>query len=362
MGITVRITTQTGQQVEATIAGSRGIIGRSVKCDVLVPDESLSRQHCQIEIENGNFFVTDLGSANGVFINGTRIDPNTKTAYHNYQQLTLGTLDCHIEEIDSGPRINYPQSSRPIQETNEPTITKRVPREVLKSSPEKPPKSFPRKSSPKESGLSPALLAPVLILAAAVYYYLNGQAPETPTEVDQVDVVKKTEITPAMNSRVPDEFNPEVYYSEIRTRATCAGFENYCQSLKLDASRSEGIIKENEEVIVYLNPAHILEEDAQFAAFKKDPQALDLITFYLVLRSPLMDEYLKQQFIQLQIVLLNPDTKIFRIYRFHPAKFNPANIAISELNTKLSSAILTGNAAYFLSDMEKYTAKKDLNN
>ena len=48
-------------------------VGRSPKCDLVIPHESISRKHCQIEVIKGNFYITDLGSSNGVTVNGIRI-------------------------------------------------------------------------------------------------------------------------------------------------------------------------------------------------------------------------------------------------------------------------------------------------
>lgn len=70
-----------GEQIEETIESNVCIIGRSAKCDVVVPHDGMSRQHCQIELENGEVFITDLGSTNGVLIDGEKIVPHTKTPY-----------------------------------------------------------------------------------------------------------------------------------------------------------------------------------------------------------------------------------------------------------------------------------------
>jgi diguanylate cyclase (GGDEF)-like protein len=45
------------------------IIGRSPKCEVQVDQESVSRNHCRIRFENGEFLVRDLGSTNGTYVN-----------------------------------------------------------------------------------------------------------------------------------------------------------------------------------------------------------------------------------------------------------------------------------------------------
>jgi diguanylate cyclase (GGDEF)-like protein len=45
------------------------IIGRSPKCEIHVNQESVSRNHCRIRYEGGEFLVHDLGSTNGTYVN-----------------------------------------------------------------------------------------------------------------------------------------------------------------------------------------------------------------------------------------------------------------------------------------------------
>ncbi|AMY08142.1 Membrane-bound lytic murein transglycosylase D precursor [Luteitalea pratensis] len=47
-------------------------VGRSAECDLQVDDYHVSRKHLLISITNGRWTFTDLQSANGVFVNGTR--------------------------------------------------------------------------------------------------------------------------------------------------------------------------------------------------------------------------------------------------------------------------------------------------
>lgn len=53
-------------------------IGRSLKCDFIVPKEDLSREHCLIELDNNEIFITDLGSKNGVSLDRARISPHKR--------------------------------------------------------------------------------------------------------------------------------------------------------------------------------------------------------------------------------------------------------------------------------------------
>jgi hypothetical protein len=49
-------------------------IGRSDQCDIAVKDSSMSGKHAEISKINGEIRVKDLGSANGIWLNGERVD------------------------------------------------------------------------------------------------------------------------------------------------------------------------------------------------------------------------------------------------------------------------------------------------
>src|SRR6202166_2254103 len=49
-------------------------VGRKVDRDLVIADPRVSREHASIVSENGEFFVVDLGSKHGTFVNGERVD------------------------------------------------------------------------------------------------------------------------------------------------------------------------------------------------------------------------------------------------------------------------------------------------
>ena len=53
-------------------AGGAISIGRSSDNDIILPSLSVSRTHARIEVANGRVFLSDLGSANGTYVNGAR--------------------------------------------------------------------------------------------------------------------------------------------------------------------------------------------------------------------------------------------------------------------------------------------------
>jgi len=54
------------------------VLGREETCDIIVQDAEASRRHSQISWEDNDFFLSDLGSTNGTFINGMQIIAPTR--------------------------------------------------------------------------------------------------------------------------------------------------------------------------------------------------------------------------------------------------------------------------------------------
>ena len=55
------------------LSSDRNIIGRSVDVGVPVDDSKVSRVHASIDLQNGFHYLVDLGSTNGTYLNGVRI-------------------------------------------------------------------------------------------------------------------------------------------------------------------------------------------------------------------------------------------------------------------------------------------------
>ena len=49
-------------------------LGRSRKCDIVVDDPNVSREHAEVRPRGGSWVLRDLGSTNGSSINGRRTD------------------------------------------------------------------------------------------------------------------------------------------------------------------------------------------------------------------------------------------------------------------------------------------------
>lgn len=67
---------ESGKSIE--LSESRSVIGRHPGCAVVVDEGAVSRQHAQIVREGDAFFLEDLKSRNGTFLNGKRIAERTR--------------------------------------------------------------------------------------------------------------------------------------------------------------------------------------------------------------------------------------------------------------------------------------------
>jgi ABC-type multidrug transport system ATPase subunit/pSer/pThr/pTyr-binding forkhead associated (FHA) protein len=65
-------------------------IGKAPGCDVVVGKEVVSQKHCRLSLEGDKYILEDLGSTNGTFVNGYRLEPNTPVYVSKTDRLTLG--------------------------------------------------------------------------------------------------------------------------------------------------------------------------------------------------------------------------------------------------------------------------------
>ena len=62
-----------GQSLDLTLSREL-VVGRDPDCGLPFGDGSVSRRHSRIFLANGAVYIEDLGSQNGTFVNGTRLD------------------------------------------------------------------------------------------------------------------------------------------------------------------------------------------------------------------------------------------------------------------------------------------------
>lgn len=67
------------------------VIGRDDICEIKIDDEKISKKHCRIEFEGGEYFVEDLTSRNGTYVNNKFI--SKRTQLKNRDVITVGSCN-----------------------------------------------------------------------------------------------------------------------------------------------------------------------------------------------------------------------------------------------------------------------------
>ncbi len=76
------------------VVGPKFIIGRADDCHLKPRSELISRYHCAIISEDGYVAVRDLGSKNGVYLNGERV--SMENELKNGDKLSVGPLEFFV--------------------------------------------------------------------------------------------------------------------------------------------------------------------------------------------------------------------------------------------------------------------------
>jgi sigma-B regulation protein RsbU (phosphoserine phosphatase) len=77
------------------------IIGRRSDCQIFVPDMRVSRQHARIRRENQQWAIEDLGSNNGTYVNGQRVQSGI---LHDQDEIVIANNRIRVELPDTQPK------------------------------------------------------------------------------------------------------------------------------------------------------------------------------------------------------------------------------------------------------------------
>jgi TolB protein len=88
---------------EAWVNGDQAVIGRGGASDVVLNDDQISRRHAELRNEGGVWYVRDLQSSNGTFVNDRRLEPGERVALRPGDRLRLGTQTAVRFDLAAAP-------------------------------------------------------------------------------------------------------------------------------------------------------------------------------------------------------------------------------------------------------------------
>ena len=86
------------------------LIGRSQESDIQIPDPSISRQHAKIFKDGDKYFIKDLKSCNGTWIDGRLLWPGNEIELRQGLRLSVGDTLLTLDDFDSGKSSAYSYS------------------------------------------------------------------------------------------------------------------------------------------------------------------------------------------------------------------------------------------------------------
>src|SRR4029434_8740172 len=99
---------------EAIVLGRHGTLQ--------LADRKVSKRHAQLRCDGGAWYIEDMGSTNGTYVNGARVDRPRRVSEND--KLELGTTVMVISKLASAPRETAPplepSPSTPFEEPSPP--------------------------------------------------------------------------------------------------------------------------------------------------------------------------------------------------------------------------------------------------
>jgi pSer/pThr/pTyr-binding forkhead associated (FHA) protein len=85
---TLTIRSCSGATQHISIGVATVTLGRSADCDVVLPDDAVSRQHAEIRAQHDRYLLVDTGSRNGTYLN--RHPVTTAAVLHDGDEIAIG--------------------------------------------------------------------------------------------------------------------------------------------------------------------------------------------------------------------------------------------------------------------------------
>ncbi|NBW86835.1 MAG: FHA domain-containing protein, partial [Planctomycetia bacterium] len=73
------------------------LVGRGEEAKIRIPQDAVSRRHCQFVERDGHVYIRDLGSTNGTLLDGKRVQPDVDTPVSSGGTVSVGDVQIRVE-------------------------------------------------------------------------------------------------------------------------------------------------------------------------------------------------------------------------------------------------------------------------
>ncbi len=109
-----------GERRSFSVVREMTVIGRREDCDLRIPVGDVSRKHCRLVIEADTIRVEDLGSSNGTYVNGHRVQ---EAVLGPGDRIQVGPVQFIIQIDGEPPEDQMTLPPPPAADANEDTGT-----------------------------------------------------------------------------------------------------------------------------------------------------------------------------------------------------------------------------------------------
>lgn len=162
----------TGEKLEFKVDKSSCVIGRSNQCEVVIPHEAVSRKHCQIDFVDGELYVTDLGSINGVSIDGKKIPPNSRVKFQTFFTLSFGAVQSLSVDL---PEERTTVQQNPLLATSLPSADKKPRPPKAQASPKAETKKLNTPEAPDELSMNGFIAMCALVVLGFAFFIFREE-------------------------------------------------------------------------------------------------------------------------------------------------------------------------------------------
>ena len=95
LGLAAELVTLSFDGTRYEVKQRRVVIGRSRDCDIQLSDTNVSRRHAELRQEGASYWIVDLGSTNGLEVNGKRVK---RAKLSDGDTITVGSTEVRFSQ------------------------------------------------------------------------------------------------------------------------------------------------------------------------------------------------------------------------------------------------------------------------